>query len=167
MQSDEKFFSFRVKRDTCQNSIADMIFTRSYHENMKDYFHPNVRKYIELRGSDYDDDCIYLRPFHSCNHKTRRGRKKSILYRNGNLCLLGGEFHPGIIDVRKFIPLVQYTRYMSFVDEKVKFLYKSKGDYIYNFKTGKYDHLSDKPIRDRYLQFVKSKNVYLNSHKQL
>ena len=56
---------------------------------------------------------------------------------------------------------------MSFVDEKVKFLYKSKGDYIYNFKTGKYDHLLDTPIRDRYLQFVKLKNVYLNSHKQL
>ena len=167
MQSDEKFFSFIVKRDTCQNSIADMIFNRSYYKNMKDYFHSNVRKYIERRGSDYDDDCIYLRPFYSCNHKIRRGRKKSILYRNGNLCLLGGEFHAGIIDVRKFIPLVQYTRYMSFVDENVKFLYKSKGDYIYNFKTGKYDHLSDTPTRDRYLQFVKSKNVYLNSHKQL
>ena len=55
---------------------------------------------------------------------------------------------------------------MSFVDEKVKFLYKSKGDYIYNFKTGKY-YLSDTPIRDRYLQFVKWKNVYLNSHKRL
>ena len=56
---------------------------------------------------------------------------------------------------------------MPFVDEKVKFLYKSKGDYIYNFKTGKYDHLSDTPIRGRYLQFFKSKNVYLSSHKQL
>ena len=56
---------------------------------------------------------------------------------------------------------------MPFADEKVKFLYKSKGDYIYNFKTGKYDHLSDTPIRGRYLQFFKSKNVYLSSHKQL
>ena len=100
----KSFFSFRVRRDTCQNSIADMIFNRSYYEDMKDYFHSNVHKYVERRGSDYDDDCIYLRPFHSCNHKTRRGRKKSILYRNGNLCLLGGEFHPGIIDVRKFVP---------------------------------------------------------------
>ena len=35
-----------------------------------------------------------------------------------------------------------------------------------NFKTGKY-YLSDTPIRDRYLQFVKWKNVYLNSHKPL
>ena len=48
MQSDEKFFSFRVKRDTCQNSIADMIFNRSYYEYIKDYFHPNVR--ITLNG---------------------------------------------------------------------------------------------------------------------
>ena len=43
----------------------------------------------------------------------------------------------------------------------------SKGDYIYNFTTGKFDHLMDTPIRDRYLQFVESKNAYLNLHKQL
>ena len=125
-----------------------------------------LNRHIELT-SDSNDDLIYLAPFHCCGGKTRRGRKKSILYRNGNLCILGGEFHPGKLNVWKFRPLVQYTRYMSFVDEKVKFLYKSKGDYIYTFKTGKYDHLSDTPIRDRYLQFVKSKNVCLNSHKQL
>ena len=125
-----------------------------------------LNRHIELT-SDSNDDLIYLAPFHCCGGKTRRGRKKSILYRNGNLCILGGKFHPGKLNVWKFRSLVQYTRYMSFVDEKVKFLYKSKGDYIYNFKTGKYDHLSDTPIRDRYLQFVKLKNVYLNSHKQL
>ena len=56
---------------------------------------------------------------------------------------------------------------MSFVDEKLKFLYKSKGDYIYNFKTGKYDHLLDTPLRDKYLLFVRSKNAYLNLYKQL
>ena len=145
--------------------IADMIFNKFYYEDMKDYFHPNVRRHIELT-SDPNDDLIYLAPFHCCSWKTRRGRKKSILYRNGNLCILGGKFHPGKLNVWKFRSLVQYTRYMSFVEEKVKFLYKSKGDYIYNFKTGKY-YLSDTPIRDRYLQFVKWKNVYLNSHKRL
>ena len=143
-----------------------MIFNKFYYDDMKDYFHPNVRRHIE-RTSDPIDDLIYLAPFHSCAWRTRSGRKKSILYRNGNLCILVNEFHPGKLNVWKFRPLVQYTRYMSFVDEKLKFLYKSKGDYIYNFKTGKYDHLLDTPIRDRYLQFVKLKNVHLNLHKQL
>ena len=143
-----------------------MIFNKFYYDDMKDYFHPNVRRHIE-RTSDPIDDLIYLAPLHSCAWRTRSDRKKSILYRNGNLCILGGEFHPGKLNVWKFRPLVQYTRYMSFVDEKLKFLYKSKGDYIYNFKTGKYYYLLDTPIRDRYLQFVKSKNVYLNLHKQL
>ena len=148
--------------------IADMIFNKFYYEDMKDYFHPNVRRHIELT-SDPNDDLIYLAPFHCCSWKTRRGRKKSILYRNGNLCILGGKFHPGKLNVWKFRSLVQYTRYMSFVDEKVKFLYKSKGDYIYNFQTGKYDHLLVMIIDHLsfiYLQFVKLKNVYLNSHKQ-
>ena len=62
---------------------------------------------------------------------------------------------------------VHQIRYMSFVDEKLKFLYKSKGDYIYNFKTGKYDHLLDTPRRDKYLLFVRSKSAYLNLYKQL
>ena len=149
--------------------IADMIFNKFYYEDIKDYFHPNVRRHTKLT-SDPNDDLIYLAPFHCCGWKTRRGRKKSILYRNWNLCILGGEFHPGKLNVWKFRPLVQYTRYMSFVDEKVKFLYKSKGDYIYNFQTGKYDHLLVMIIDHLsfiYLQFVKLKNVYLNSHKQL
>ena len=56
---------------------------------------------------------------------------------------------------------------MSFVDEKLKFLYKSKRDYIYNFKTGKYDHLLDTPLRDKYLLIVRSINAYLSLYKQL
>ena len=143
-----------------------MIFNKFCYDDMKDYFHPNVSAYIE-RTSDPNDDCIYLRPFHSCNLKTRGGRRKAILYRNGNLCIFGGQFHPGKLNVWKFCLLVQYTRYMSFVDEKLKFLYKSKEDYIYNFKTRKYDHLLDTPLRDKCLLFVRSKNAYLNLYKQL
>ena len=64
-----------------------------------------LNRHIELT-SDSNDDLIYLAPFHCCGGKTRRGRKKSILYRNGNLCILGGEFHPGKLNFCKFRPLV-------------------------------------------------------------
>ena len=143
-----------------------MIFSRSYYEDMKAFFHPNVHRYIE-KTAHPSDDLIYLLPYHACGWKTRRGRKKSILYRNGSPCIFTGNFHPGKMNVWKFQPLVQFTRYMSFVGEMVKFLYKCKGDYIYNFNTTKYIHLSETPMRDRYERFLNAKNVYLNKHRQL
>ena len=84
-----------------------MIFDKLYYEYMKDYFHPNVRRHIERVVDAIYNDFIYLAPFHCCGWKTRRSRKKSILYRNGNVCILGGEFHPGKLNVWKFRPLIQ------------------------------------------------------------
>ena len=98
-----------------------MIFDKLYYEYMKDYFHPNVRRHIEQVVDVINNDFIYLALFHCCRWKTRRSRKKSILYRNGNVCILGGKFHPGKLNVWKFRPLVQYTRDMSFVDENLNF----------------------------------------------
>ena len=143
-----------------------MILNRSYHDDMKAFFHPNVRRYIE-RTAHPSDDLIYLLPYHACGWKTRGGKKKSILYRNGNICIFTGNFHPGKMNVWKFQPLVQFTRHMSFVDEMVKFLFNCKGYYIYNFDTRKYVHLSDTPMRDRYEHFLNAKNVYLNKHRKL
>ena len=37
-----------------------MIFNKFYYNDMKDFFHPIVRRYIE-HHPDPDDDCIYLR----------------------------------------------------------------------------------------------------------
>ena len=69
---------------------------------------------------------IYLLPYHACGWKLSRGRKKSILYRNGNICTFTGNFHSGKMKVCKFQLLVQFTRYMSFVDEMVKFYISAK-----------------------------------------
>ena len=52
---------------------------------------------------------------------------------------------------------------MSSVDVKLKYLFRSKGDYIYNFKTKQYVQLRDTPIRDRYERFTQSKNNYLKN----
>ena len=138
-----------------------MVFNKFYYDDMKDFFHPIVRRYIE-HHPDPDDDCIYLPPYHSCKSKTRGGRK-NIMYRNGDICCTGGQFHPGKTMVWKFRPSVICLRYMSSVDEKLKYLFRSKGDYIYNFKTKQYVHLRDTPIRDRYERFTQSKNNYLKN----
>lgn len=145
-----------------RNPAAVMIFNKFYYDDMKDFFHPNVRRYIE-HHPDPDDECIYLPPYHSCSSKTRGGRRKNIMYRNGDICCTGGQFHPGKMMVWKFRPSVVYLRYMSTVDEKLKYLFRSKGDCIYNFKTKQYVHLRDTPIRDRYERFVQSKNNYLKN----
>ena len=65
--------------------------------------------------------------------------------------------------VWKFRPSVVYLRYMSSVDEKLKYLFRSKGDYIYNFKTKQHVHLRDTLMRDRYERFTQSKNNYLKN----
>ena len=75
----------------------------------------------------------------------------------------GGQFHPGKMMVWKFRPSVVYLRYMSTVDEKLKYLFRNKLDCIYNFKTKQYVHLRDTPIRDRYERFAQSKNNYLKN----
>ena len=139
-----------------------MIFNKFYYDDMKDFFHPIVRRYID-HHPDPDDDCIYLPPYHSCNSKTRGGRRKNIMYQNGDIFCTGGQFHPGKMMVWKFRPSVIYLRYMSSVDEKLKYLFRSKGDYIYNFKTKQYVHLRDTLIRDRYERFTQSKNNYLKN----
>ena len=40
---------------------------------------------------------------------------------------------------------------MSYHDEKIKTFFKSKGDYLYNYRTNQYDHLSITPIGDSYI----------------
>ena len=71
---------------------------------------------------------VYLPPYHSYSSKTRGGRRKNIMYRNGDICCTGGQFHPGKMMVWKFRPSVVYLKYMSTVDEKLKYLFRSKGD---------------------------------------
>ena len=139
-----------------------MIFNKFYYDDMKDFFHPIVRRYID-HHPDPDDDCIYLPPYHSCNSKTRGGRRKNIMYQNGDIFCTGGQFHPGKMMVWKFRPSVIYLRYMSSVDEKLKYLFRSKGDYIYNFKRKQYVQLRDTLIRDRCERFTQSKNNYLKN----
>ena len=53
---------------------------------------------------------------------------------------------------------------MPYYDEKIKTFFKSKRDYIYNYRTNQFDHLSITPIEDSYHRFLEFKNLYLNFH---
>ena len=124
-----------------------MIFNKFYYDDMKEFIHPNVGKHI-VHMSVPKESLIYLPPLphHCCEIKTRGGRRKAILYRNGEICIWGGSFHPGRLNTWKVQRSVQYTRYMSFVEPRLKFLHRSKGNYIYNFETKKYVHLRERPL---------------------
>ena len=50
--------------------------------------------------------------------------------------------------------------------KRLKLFVKSKGDYLYNYRTNHYDHLSITPIRDSYHRFLEFKNVYLKYYRK-
>ena len=129
-----------------------MIFNKFYYDDMKEFIHPNVCKHI-AHTSVPEESLIHL----------GGGGRKAILYRNGEICICGGSFHPGRLNTWKVQPSVQNTRYMSFVEPKLKFLHRSKGNYVYNFETKKYVHLRETPLRYSYERYVQSKNIYFNS----
>ena len=142
-----------------------MIFNKFYYDDMKEFIHPNVCKHIAPPPVP-QESLIPLPPpppHHCRENKTRGGRRKAILYRNGEICICGGSFHPGRLNTWKVQPSVQNTRYMSFVEPKLKFLHRSKGNYVYNFETKKYVHLRETPLRYSYERYVQSKNIYFNS----
>lgn len=141
-----------------------MIFNNFYYDDMKRVYSPQCSQtYCTHVSSQRKSDIFAPLPHHCCENKTRGGKRKAILYRNGEICICGGSFHPGRLNTWKVQPSVQNTRYMSFVEPKLKFLHRSKGNYVYNFETKKYVHLRETPLRYSYERYVQSKNIYLNS----
>ena len=45
-----------------------MIFSKQYYSDMKDYFHPNLHRFIE-RYTYPEDNLHFLPPFHDCGKK--------------------------------------------------------------------------------------------------
>ena len=63
-----------------------MIFSKQYYSDMKDYFHPNLHRFIE-RYTYPEDNLYFLPPFHDCRKKNIHGQKQSIDYNNGKQCI--------------------------------------------------------------------------------
>ena len=121
------------------------FFSREYYETMKDYFHPNVHNFID-RYTD-DEGLILLLPFHGCNLKNRNGSRKLIDYRNDKQCL----FLLWSDDKSKLkAALFPFKRYMTF--GKDRYLFKNKGNCIFNYALHQYVHLADTLISADFLE---------------
>ena len=92
-----------------------------------------------------DKGLVELPPFHGCGLKNRNGTKKLVDYRNGNQCLCG-----------------------VWSDEnrtqgRFRYLYKNRGNCLWNYKTKEYVHMLDTPVNDNFNYFLELKKQHLNS----
>ena len=132
------------------------FFSQECYEKMKNYFHQNVHSFID-RYTD-DEGLVLFPPFHGCNLKNRNGCRKLIDYRNGKQCL----FSMWYDDKSKLkAAIFPFTRYMDF--SKDWYLFKNKGNYIFNYTLNRYDHLSNRPIQAEFNKFLEQKEKYLKS----
>ena len=135
-----------------------MIFSKRYYSDMKDYFHPNIHRFIE-KYTFPEDNLYFLPPYHDCGKKNKHGQKQLIDYKNGKQCI-DPTWRQIKIKSSKYQCGTSYTRYMPYNDEKIKTFLKSKGDYIYNYRTNQFDHLSVTLIGDSYHRFLNFKDLF-------
>ena len=72
-------FFFKKKYIQAFAKFAKMIFSKQYYSDMKDYFHPNLHRFIERYT--YPEDNLYFAA--TISH----GQKQSIDYKNGKQCI--------------------------------------------------------------------------------
>ena len=132
------------------------VFYREYFDKMKDYFHPNIVTFID----HYTDDkeVVELPAFHGCDLKNRNGTKKLVDYRNGNQCLCGVWSDEN--SKLKYGPYPM-TRYMT--QGTFRYIYKNRGNCLWNYKKKKNVHMLDTPASDNFNYFLELKKQHLNS----
>ena len=132
------------------------VFYIEYFDCMKDYFHPNVATFID----HYTDDngLVSLPAFHGCGLKNRNGTKKLVNDSNGDQCICGVWSDENCkIDYGTY-PM---TRYMT--QGRFRYIYKNKGNCLWNYKTKKYVHMLDTPASNNCNYFIELKKQHLNS----
>ena len=132
------------------------LFFCEYYEAMKDYFHPNVQRFID-RYTD-DEGLVSLPPFHGCKLKNKNGSQKLIDYRNDKQCLCPVWSDDNSKLKGSLFPFATYT-----TQGKDRYLFKNKGNCIFNYSLNKYLHLSDTPISENFSKFLDDKEKYLKS----
>ena len=131
--------------------------TNDYYNQVKDYLHPNTHTFADHYRKG---DLIEFPIFHGCNHVNRNGTRKLIKYEIGHQCVVPTNCPYWRKPKDKYRHSIKHkkfycTRYLTFT--RTRFLFKNKGDLVYNYKLKKFEHMSETPMyRDwNYLQQVK------------
>ena len=117
--------------------------TNRYYETIKDYLHPNVHTFVDHYRNG---DLIDLPFYHDCDRLNTNGTRKLIEYKNGMQCICPTNKPYWKITKHK------YKRGAANAKRRYRqrFLFKNKGNFIYNYKLKKFEHISQTPLKFEY-----------------
>ena len=116
-----------------------------YYETVKDYLHPKIHSFVNHYRCQ---NLIDLPPFHGCNKVSRNGTRKAILYEIGEQCVDPTHkryWRKPKPKYRRKIGFLYWARHMT--QTRMRHLFKNKGNFVYNYKPTKYEHMSETPIQ--------------------
>ena len=140
--------------------------TLRYYQDIKDYLLTHLSEFINHYK---DGDIIDLPLYHGCNRVNKNGTRKEIRYEQGKQCI-----HPTNKRYwRKtktkykscpYVPYFYWTRYNTRTN--VTYLFKNKGNLVYNFKLEKYEHMYETPMSYNfyYLESIR-KDLFKKAHR--
>ena len=116
-----------------------------YYETVKDYLHPNIHTFVNQYRCG---NLIDLPPYHGCDKVNKNGTRQKIQYQIGEQCILPTEkryWRKPKAKYRRKIGLLYWTRHMTHT--RYRYLFKNKGNFVYNYKLKNYEHMSETPMR--------------------
>ena len=120
--------------------------TVRYYELVKDYLHLHLHKFIDhYRYGNYIDLPLY----YGCNPLNKNGIRKEIEYNLGYQCIIPTHqryWKKTKDKYRQRIGIwgIYMTRYMTRTN--LRHLFKNKGNFIYNYKLKRFEHMSETPV---------------------
>ena len=134
-----------------------------YYELVKDYLHSQLNSLINhYRDGNYIDLPLYH------NHLNKNGTRKEIDYNLGHQCIIPTNKRywkkPKDIYRWKIGNSIYWIRYMTRTN--LKHLFRNKGNFVYNYKLKKFEHMSNTPMRGNFyhIQWIK-KNLWKHALK--
>ena len=123
--------------------------TVRYYELVKDYLHPHLNSLINhYRDGNYIDLLLY----HGCNRLNKNGARKEIEYNLGYQCIIPTNKRywkkPKDKYRWKIGNSIYWTRYITRTN--LRHLFRSKGNFVYNHKLKKFEHMSNMPVRGNF-----------------
>ena len=119
--------------------------TVRYYEQVKNYLNPDLNDFINYYR---DGDIFNLPLYYGCNRLNRNGTRKEISYNLGYQCVSPTWKHYWRKTKDKYKGKVNdkfyWTRYMTRTNRR--HLFKNKGNFVYNYKLKKYEHMSKTPM---------------------
>ena len=140
------------------------LMTDERYDQIKDYVHPKMHTFVEHYRCGHLTD---LPPYHGCNATNKNGTRKLIRYEIGEQCVSPtwkcywkkpSEIKP---KYKKKIGVFYWARYMTQTNSR--YLFKNKGNFVYNYKVKKYMHMKHTPMVYDFEDIQKFKRRYLKS----